>query len=83
MKYRFALVLPILALAGCAALDQVAKDIQKATAPVMVTETLPQICQAAKKNRYRPIAFMSARVWPRLARCVRSTKGSSPTTGCS
>ena len=34
MKYRFALVLPILALAGCAALDQVAKDIQKATAPV-------------------------------------------------
>lgn len=51
MKYRFALALPILALAGCAALDQVAKDIQKATAPVMVTETLPQICQAAKKNQ--------------------------------
>ena len=48
---RLALALPILALAGCAALDQVAKDIQKATAPVMVTDTLPQICQAAKNMR--------------------------------
>ncbi|EDB8709779.1 hypothetical protein BCQ47_21510 [Salmonella enterica subsp. enterica serovar Schwarzengrund] len=48
---RFALALPVLALAGCAALDQVAKDIQKATAPVMVTETIPQICQAAKNNQ--------------------------------
>lgn len=48
---RLALALPILALAGCAALDQVAKDIQKATAPVMVTESLPQICQAAKNNQ--------------------------------
>jgi hypothetical protein len=48
---RLALALPILALAGCAALDQVAKDIQKATAPVMVTDTLPQICQAAKNNQ--------------------------------
>lgn len=51
---RLALALPILALAGCAALDQVAKDIQKATAPVMVTDTLPQICQAAKNNLSTP-----------------------------
>lgn len=48
---RFALALPILTLAGCAALDQVTKDIQKFTAPVMVSETLPQICQAAKNNQ--------------------------------
>lgn len=47
----FALTLPILTLAGCAALDQVAKDIQKSTAPVMVTDTPPQICQAAKNNK--------------------------------
>jgi hypothetical protein len=50
---RLALTLPILALAGCAALEQVAQDIQKATAPVMVTDTLPQICQAAKSNKVR------------------------------
>ncbi|SDY50869.1 hypothetical protein [Nitrosomonas halophila] len=37
---RFAFALPILALTGCVALD-----------PVMVTETLPQICQAAKNNQ--------------------------------
>lgn len=53
MKFinRLALTLPILALAGCTALDEFTKDIQKATAPVMVTDTLPQICQAAKNNQ--------------------------------
>lgn len=48
-KKCLALVIPLLALAGCAALDQVAKDVQKATAP----ESLPQICQAAKDNQVR------------------------------
>jgi outer membrane murein-binding lipoprotein Lpp len=48
---RFAIIMPILALGGCAALDQVATDVQKATAPVALTESLPQICQAAKNNR--------------------------------
>ena len=52
-KKCLALVIPLLALAGCAALDQVAKDVQKATAPVMLTESLPQICQAAKDNQVR------------------------------
>ena len=52
-KNCLALVIPLLALAGCAALDQVAKDVQKATAPVMLTESLPQICQAAKDNQVR------------------------------
>ncbi len=41
----------IVVLTGCAALDQIAQDIQTATAPVMVSETLPQICQAAKNNQ--------------------------------
>lgn len=52
-KYHLALALPILTLAGCATLDQVAKDMQMATAPtpIMVTESLPQICQAAKNNQ--------------------------------
>ncbi|MDF7677049.1 hypothetical protein PT286_09920 [Neisseriaceae bacterium ESL0693] len=48
---RLAFALPILVLAGCAELDQFAKNIQKATAPVMVTDTLPQICQASKNNQ--------------------------------
>lgn len=62
---RLAFALPILALAGCAALDQVAKDIQKATAPVMVTESLPQIChKQPRTTRCRPIALTLARAWP-------------------
>jgi len=50
---RLTLALPILALAGCVTLDQVAKDTQKATAPVMVTDSLSQICQAAENNQVR------------------------------
>jgi len=60
MVNRLALALPILALAGCAELNQIATDIQKvkipapapapAPAPVMVSDTLLQICQAAKNN---------------------------------
>ncbi len=52
---RLALALPFLSLAGCATLNQAAQDIQKATttAPVMVTQTLPQICQDAKSNQVR------------------------------
>lgn len=43
----------VLALAGCITLDQAVKDMQKATAPVVIKDTLPQICQAAKDNSVR------------------------------
>jgi len=46
---RFVLALPILTFTGCAALDQ----IQQATAPVMVTDTLAQICQTTENNPIR------------------------------
>jgi hypothetical protein len=49
----FAVSFSLLALSGCVALDQAIKDVQKATAPVMITESLPQICQAAKSNQVR------------------------------
>lgn len=49
----FAIALPLLALAGCASLDQAVKNVQQATAPVKITESLPQICQAAKNNQIR------------------------------
>lgn len=46
-------IVGVLTLAGCAELDQVSKSVQTATAPALVKETLPQICQAAKDNRVR------------------------------
>lgn len=46
-------IVGVLALAGCAGLDQVVKNVQTATAPALVKETLPQICQAAKDNKVR------------------------------
>jgi len=48
---RFSLVLSIVSFVGCATLDQVSSDIKKATAPVAITDTLAQICQAAKSNK--------------------------------
>lgn len=48
-----AIAISLLALSGCAALDQAVKDVQQATAPVVITESLPQICQAAKDNPVR------------------------------
>jgi len=42
---RFAFSLTILVLTGCIALEPIS--------PIMVTETLPQICQAAKSNQVR------------------------------
>lgn len=47
----------ILALAGCAGLDQAVKSVQTATARTVVKDTLPQICQAAKDNRVRANDF--------------------------
>ena len=46
-------IVGVLALAGCAGLDQVVKNVQTATAPALIKETLPQICQAAKDNKVR------------------------------
>ncbi|EDC6278213.1 hypothetical protein GAW19_21955 [Salmonella enterica subsp. enterica serovar Enteritidis] len=43
----------LVALTGCAALDQIAQDMQEVTAPVMITEALPRICQVAKDNKVR------------------------------
>lgn len=42
------LIAGVLVLAGCVT-DQAVKDIQ----PVVIKDTLPQICQAAKDNRVR------------------------------
>jgi hypothetical protein len=52
-----AVAFSLLALSGCAALDQAVKDVKKTTAPVVITESLPQICQAAKDNPVRANAF--------------------------
>ncbi|MEX3547681.1 MAG: hypothetical protein VB125_00325 [Burkholderia sp.] len=49
----FAVAIPLLALSGCVALDQTVKSIPQAAAPVAITESLPQICQAAKNNQVR------------------------------
>lgn len=46
-------IFTILNLAGCAGLDQVVKNVQTATAPALVKETLQQICKAAKDNSVR------------------------------
>ena len=43
----------IMALSGCVTLDRAVKNVQTATAPAATTDTLPQICQAAKDNRIR------------------------------
>lgn len=40
----------ILALAGCVTLDQAVKDIQTATAPAVVKDTLPQIGTVANSR---------------------------------
>ncbi len=50
-----------LILTGCATLDQAVKDIQTATAPATVKETLPQICLAAKDNRIRANDFYAGK----------------------
>lgn len=42
-----------IALTGCVTLEQIAQDMQEATAPVMITEALPRICQVAKDNKVR------------------------------
>lgn len=47
------IALPIAALSGCANLEQTMQQIQKATAPVAIEKTLPQICQDAKANKVR------------------------------
>jgi hypothetical protein len=49
----FAVATSFLALSGCVALDQAVKSLPQAAAPVMITESLPQICQAAKSNQVR------------------------------
>lgn len=49
----FTVSISFLALSGCVALDQAVKSLPQATAPVMITESLPQICQAAKSNQVR------------------------------
>jgi hypothetical protein len=52
-------------------LDQVAKDVQKATAPVMLTETLPQICQAAKDNQVRANGLYANKGLAGVVKCAR------------
>ncbi len=51
-KY-FAVTLSLLALSGCVALDQTIKSIPSVAAPVTITESLSQICQAAESNQVR------------------------------
>jgi hypothetical protein len=53
IRKLFVIALPIAVLAGCANLEQTVQQIQKATAPVAIEQTLPQICQAAKENKVR------------------------------
>jgi len=48
---RFSLALLFPSLVGCVALDQVAQGIPPTDTPVMLTESLPQICQAAENNQ--------------------------------
>lgn len=53
-----AVTIALLTLSGCTALDQaVIKDVKQPPAPTVITESLSQICQAAKGNPVRANAI--------------------------
>ncbi|MFJ2983409.1 MULTISPECIES: hypothetical protein [unclassified Pseudomonas] len=45
--------LPMLAMSGCITLEQGLQQVQQATAPAPVTQSLAQICQDVKANKVR------------------------------
>lgn len=47
------LLLVFFGLSGCAQLDQISQNLQQATAPVTVTESLSKICQDIDENKIR------------------------------
>lgn len=49
-KTCIAVALPVFALTGCVGFDQTMKQMQEAVAPVMINESLPQICQSVRDN---------------------------------
>ncbi|WP_085272142.1 MULTISPECIES: hypothetical protein [unclassified Pseudomonas] len=45
--------LPFVALSGCANFEQSMQEIQKATAPVAIDQSLAEICRVTKENKVR------------------------------
>lgn len=50
---RAAALLPVLALSACSFWNQTVSDIKEANKPVVVTDSLAQICQNARDNQVR------------------------------
>lgn len=50
---RTAALVPVLALSACSFWNQTVSDIKQANAPVVITDSLAQICQNARDNQVR------------------------------
>lgn len=68
----------VLALTGCVTLDKAVRDIHSATAPAVINDTLPQICQAVKDNRVRANDYYVGKVLSTSGEVASINEGFQP-----